>query len=232
MFWNLILPGRVGGDLVKMHAFSKDADATQKSIGIMSVIVDRVTNVFGLFIIFFYSYFVFFGSDSRFFILLFSFISLTFLFFLAVHFRFLSRLSRMSYFKHKVSVQKLALIFDDFERYFGFNIKFSFFIFLGIFVQLFMVLNNYLVGLSLGIDLTFNDYLLILPVVAVITLIPATINGIGLRENMYVLTLGKLGASQEEAFSLSIIVFALWFISSMPGLYFYFSRNIKNIKRL
>ncbi len=64
---------------------------------------------------------------------------------------------------------------------------------------------------SLGISLTFWDVLQFLPVVLIVTLLPITVNGHGLREAILILYFNQMGISMAEgtAYSTTEIVVAL-----------------------
>ena len=88
---------------------------------------------------------------------------------------------------------------------------------LSIFTQLLDCLIGYCVGRGLGIDLPFEFYLVCVPLVTLAQLIPITLNGLGLRESLYLLLMGSAGVSPEAATGLSLITFALGFILSLSG---------------
>ncbi len=56
-----------------------------------------------------------------------------------------------------------------------------------------------------------------LPLIVVATMLPVTIAGIGLRESMFVLLLGRLGVPEATALALSVLWFATYFTVAAPG---------------
>lgn len=52
---------------------------------------------------------------------------------------------------------------------------------------------------------------------ALTVLVPFSINGIGMREGVYVATLATVGVSRDRAFALSLVILAATFIASTPG---------------
>ena len=88
---------------------------------------------------------------------------------------------------------------------------------LSIFTQLLDCFIAYFIGRGLGIDLPFEFYLVCVPLIILAQLIPITLNGLGLRESLYLLLMGSAGVSPEAATGLSLLTFALGFILSLSG---------------
>ncbi|NLT23719.1 MAG: flippase-like domain-containing protein [Syntrophorhabdus sp.] len=87
--------------------------------------------------------------------------------------------------------------------------------------QTIMICNVYILARGLSMHAPFVSVLCFVPVVSIISLIPVTISGIGLREGAFVVLFGLIGIVPDKAMTLSII----WFISivagSLPGLIIY-----------
>jgi uncharacterized protein (TIRG00374 family) len=69
---------------------------------------------------------------------------------------------------------------------------------LGLLLQLNYVLHFYLIGRALSLGLPFVVYLMTVPLVAVLLLLPVSINGVGVRENAYLFFFGPLGVSDSR----------------------------------
>jgi uncharacterized protein (TIRG00374 family) len=83
--------------------------------------------------------------------------------------------------------------------------------------QLFMVLIYLLAASALSLELGFADLLLIVPVVTLLTLIPVSLNGLGVREGGFVYFLALAGIASEEALTFSLMVFLLGQVFSVAG---------------
>src|SRR5882724_5400934 len=71
---------------------------------------------------------------------------------------------------------------------------------------------------ALGVVLVTSFlYLLVLVAIAVLSNIPISLNGIGLREQLHYLLFGSLGVSKELAVGISLIVFSQFLILSVLG---------------
>ncbi len=82
--------------------------------------------------------------------------------------------------------------------------------------QLLIVIVFFLLLKSIDLDVSFVSIGWIRSVVVLITMIPISISGMGLREGAFILLLGAFGVSNGSAFAYSILVFAVTRI--VPGL--------------
>jgi glycosyltransferase 2 family protein len=62
---------------------------------------------------------------------------------------------------------------------------------------------------GMGLDLSYATLLVLCPVLFLVTVVPASLNGIGLREATFVVVLGGAGVSREHAFALGLAYFAV-----------------------
>lgn len=67
-------------------------------------------------------------------------------------------------------------------------------------------------------DVPFMSVLCFVPVVSIISLIPITISGIGIREGAFVVLFGLIGVLPEKAMTLSVVWFLSIVVGSLPGL--------------
>ena len=92
-------------------------------------------------------------------------------------------------------------------------------------IELLIIFLNYMVARGLGYDtVSFQSFLLLIPLIAVITLLPS-LNGLGLREGAYIYFFGNQAMlGQDGAAALSLIMLAmLIFLGLAGGLVFAFS---------
>jgi uncharacterized membrane protein YbhN (UPF0104 family) len=88
---------------------------------------------------------------------------------------------------------------------------------LTIFVQVFRVLAIWLVGKSVGVNLSPRPYFVFGPLLFVVMLVPFTVNGIALREAFFVSFLGKLHVPADAAFATGFLFFLLSLVTGIPG---------------
>lgn len=70
---------------------------------------------------------------------------------------------------------------------------------------------------GMGLDLSYATLLVLCPVLFLVTVVPASLNGIGLREATFVVVLGGAGVSREDAFALGLAYFAVGVIVGALG---------------
>ncbi|HEB72421.1 MAG TPA: flippase-like domain-containing protein [Nitrospirae bacterium] len=86
-----------------------------------------------------------------------------------------------------------------------------------LFMQLERILYVYVVSLALGLKVDPATLCLFVPIIMVLTLIPVSISGIGVREGGFVFLFGYAGLSAAQAMSLSICGFALSLVYVLLG---------------
>ena len=68
-------------------------------------------------------------------------------------------------------------------------------------------------------------YVSAVPITVIISLVPISINGVGVRETGYVFLLAKIGHSNSEAVSLSLLIYGLSLLASLAGGMLYIIRG-------
>ena len=87
----------------------------------------------------------------------------------------------------------------------------------GLVYQLLNSLCIYFLFLSLNLKLTFFDLLWINTLASVVTLIPITILGLGLREGSFLFLLGLIGFTSAQALSLSLLISIIYLMNGLVG---------------
>jgi len=88
---------------------------------------------------------------------------------------------------------------------------------ISIFFQGIGVICTYLVGLSLGLEVSLEYYFLSVPIIWLVTMLPISINGIGVREGGFVLFFTAAGVSTADALLLSLLTFAQLLLIGLLG---------------
>ena len=84
-------------------------------------------------------------------------------------------------------------------------------------VQLLRISQAWMLGLALGIPAGFLAYLVYIPVILLVMLLPITINGLGTSQAAFVWLFAASGVSREDAFALSVLFLALGTVGNLPG---------------
>lgn len=75
----------------------------------------------------------------------------------------------------------------------------------------------YFLACGMLIELEFKHSLLLMPLIILITILPISIAGWGVREGAMIMLLGLVGMPSEQALALSILVGIVALISGLPG---------------
>jgi uncharacterized protein (TIRG00374 family) len=92
---------------------------------------------------------------------------------------------------------------------------------LSVVVQAANVVLVWLIGRALGVPVPGAFYWVLVPVVTLLTMLPVSLNGMGVREGGTVLLLVPLGVGSGTAMSLAFLWFATFTVVSLAGVGFY-----------
>ncbi len=209
-FFNIFMPGLVGGDVVKVYYLYKE---TQKGAqALASVFMDRYMGYAGLMTLGMLAYPFGFKAFSGTWIppvlpgIVMLFIISSLVLFIAKpggRFEFISRLHDYlhSYVKNRpVIVKTLGL---------------------SILNHILSSIMVWLVALSLGEQIPITTLFVFVPVIATLAALPISISGLGIREASVVLLLGTQGISPESATAISFGWFLAMAAGGLPGIVFY-----------
>ena len=88
---------------------------------------------------------------------------------------------------------------------------------ISVLVQAARIVGIWLVGRSVGVDVSPRPYYVFGPILFLAMLVPFTINGFAVREAMFVNFLGQLGIGADPAFATGFLFFLLSLVVSLPG---------------
>ena len=86
-----------------------------------------------------------------------------------------------------------------------------------ILLQINVILFYYFIGVSFDLGVSLLYFSMIVPVALVVLLVPFSINGIGIREGIFVYLLTELGVQTKDAIALSWISFGLMLTQGLIG---------------
>lgn len=89
-------------------------------------------------------------------------------------------------------------------------------------VQVVAVTTEYLIFLALGIKVSYLYCLFALPLISVASMLPLSINGVGVQDALFVLFFSRVGVAQEAALAVSFVYHTLRLGSSLTGGVLYF----------
>jgi len=209
LFYSLFLPGQISGEVIKGVKLSKSIQ--DGTFVLVSIIVDRLTGLLVL-ILFALGGIIFLTKDYYLLPFLISILVLLLLLGLIFLNRDLSELvgrtGRKILTKGRVR-NFLFSFWNILKNYRGKEPQLLLALFWGIFFHALVVAFNYLVCISLNINLSFLALIWIVTMVYLVQLLPISISGIGVREGAYIFLFGQYGISASVAFSFSIIIFSV-----------------------
>ncbi|OGU77196.1 MAG: hypothetical protein A2V93_12535 [Ignavibacteria bacterium RBG_16_34_14] len=220
MFYNLFLPGMISGGAVKWFKFSKHG---RRSDAAAVVVFNRVLEI--LMLIFtgiFYSFPILTTKGEIKLIIVWSVI---FLIIMSSYFLLLNSRS-LSFFQEKIlSIPVSQLIKNSIVKFLGsmqkfrkLTIKDSSRIFsLLFFYHSLGITSAYLLALSLKINITFFDIAWIRATISILTMLPVSFAGLGIREGSLIFLLGNYGVKADDAIAYSFLLFFNMALVSLSG---------------
>ncbi len=119
--------------------------------------------------------------------------------------------------------KKLYLSYAEYKNHKGILALFSA---LSVLEQIAPVIGNYLACRALNLSIPFIYFLLIIPLVQLISRIPISFEGIGVNEGLLVYFFSLLSLSRTSAFTIGLLGHIAIIIATLPALFFYI-RDIK-----
>jgi uncharacterized membrane protein YbhN (UPF0104 family) len=96
---------------------------------------------------------------------------------------------------------------------------------LGLAYEALAVFALWLVARSISLDLSFSLLAVVIPAVLVVTALPFSLGGLGLREGSYVVLLHQAGVSTTDAALLSLLATLLFALATLPGAFALLKRS-------
>lgn len=233
-FFNTYMPGIIGGDAIKAYYLGKELKSLgveelrvkgnfttpelhnsptyELSIAIASVFMDRYIGFFALLIIsmiaFPFGFKYLEGTPVKWLmpIVLVAFISgsiIVFKFRLGERVKFLFRV--YEYFQ--MYSRKKSVLFKAFLY--------------SVVIQISGMVAIYILSKGISLNISFLSLLIFVPIIILISFIPVSISGVGLREGAFVIFLGTIGVPSDLAMTLSILWFLSVVVASLWGLFEY-----------
>lgn len=219
MFLNIFLPGAMGGDVYRVYSVAKVTKDSE--VALVSVFLERFTglaalsalavmglvpavklvgrwDIIGLF-------FICVGALVGGVLLIISPKLLMIADPLFRKLRLTNLLSRLA------KIQFLLIEFASNRQALALSMGLSFVLQLGI------VYYHYLIAQQLNIAISFLELLVFIPIIVVVTLLPISLGGLGLKEGLWVYLFSRISLSSEQALLLSLVITLLSWLLSLPG---------------
>ncbi len=222
-FMNNFLPASVGMDVVRSAYISSGVKETASIIG--TTIVERLLGFVGIFVFTFIGVAVLFILGSNvpyisyaFYLSIGGVVFFFFFFYILYHPKVFSFIERML---DKIKLFNIGELLNTIYKSFVFykdDFKVVLInIFISTIIQGTLVFGIYAVGKGLGINIPISPYFVYVPVIMILSTLPLTINGMGIRELSFIYLFGLSGVGKEEAVLMSLILFFATILVSLPG---------------
>lgn len=200
MFYNLFLPGGIGGDAYKVYWLKKNQETKLNHL-IWATLLNRVSGLFGLVILI-----------------------LVVVTFISFDFNYKNYLFTLIPVLYLIYYFILKYFFKDFFKTLPKGTILS------IFIQFFQLLSAHFILISLGLSDHFYDYWFLFLISGILFAIPVTLGGFGSRELVFVYLSGYLMVDVNLAVAMGLLTYILRAIISFTGVYFIaFPSKLKDI---
>ena len=218
-FLNLFMPGNIGGDVYRIHGLRRDAASLLQSTGL--VIIDRYAGFSATFLI---ALAAIVASDfalrHTWIALLVSASFLVFVFPLCIAARpglaaaAEAFCRRLALFKTAEFLARTTAALGSFLGSASLVLQVMA---LSIAMKMGMALTIYLLAIGLGLPMQLEDLLVFLPIHTVVSALPVSVNGLGLREANLVSFFTQMGMTEEQSASLAFLLLIWIYATGIPG---------------
>ncbi len=209
-FFNLFLPGTVGGDVVKAYYLYKGTQKRGDSL--VSVFMERYMGLLALLLIATVSIVVGYNYVKGTFVIK---------FFIIILLVFIGGTIFVSFFPYEIFYKRLKDVRLNIRDFIFHRRIFLATLFLSLIVQALGNFVVYLLAESINMDLPMSIHFMFVPVISVISMIPVSFSGIGLREYLFLHFYGLVNITKEKAVILSILWFVVMVVTGIVGMIFY-----------
>ena len=196
MFYNLFLPGGIGGDAYKGYLIKKQFPVDTKKI-VAVLVLDRLS---GLLLLFIYACILILFLDTPI-------------------------LGHSEVYASMAILSSILVFWYLNKRFFGYVLPIFWGAFgYSALVQLFQLISAFFILKALHIDVNVIAYLFIFLVSSIVSVLPLTIGGIGSREVTFFYGASLLHLDQDTSIGISMIFFLITAFVSLFGIVYHFKK--------
>lgn len=231
IFFNMFMPGSSGGDVVRVYELSKYTKRLPESLA--SIFVERLTGLLAIvsiaLIVLLLTPGIIQNRNVAYtaggFLLISLFVSLilfnqrlakklSFIFNPLFNFLDFPLFQRFSFSNPRKKFKELYFSLHLYKRH---KKVISKVISLSFLAQGITILSYFLISLSFDFGIDLRYFFLLIPIIAIVKMLPISINGIGVSEGAFVLFFTPLGVSISKAILLSLLIFTFLTAFSLIG---------------
>lgn len=196
MYYNLFLPGGIGGDGYKVYLLNKLYKTPIKQL-LQAVLLDRLN-----------------GVTVLVFLMLFLTIWVNIDVFLPVDIKILAGVAVL--LLGSVFYGMMRIFFRSFTKSMGTTLVYSFL------VQMMQLVCSFFILKALGINAQIIEYQFVFLLSSVVAVLPLTIGGVGARELVFIFSHDYMGIDKNSAVAFSLIFFLVTALTSLIGAFLKF----------
>lgn len=219
-FFNNFLPTSIGGDFYRAYDVAKKTGFPMSS-SVSVLVVERLSGIIASAVFAVAALFLGFtkigGKSVIIPILIFLALSII-IFFLILNPNILGlhKIAKKIKFLAKL-LEKLRNVYTTFLTFKKYKWVMVKLIFYSLTLQFAVIVNYWLASRALGINLDLTAFIFIVPVVSILSMLPISLGGIGVREGSLVFMMVSLGAQNAKAAMCSLLLFAMLLIMGVIG---------------
>ncbi|MBN1154215.1 flippase-like domain-containing protein [candidate division KSB1 bacterium] len=230
LFFNNFLIGYIGGDAIRIYDVNKNTKKMAESIS--SVILDRFIGFATLTSMALFGSLIWINNSVSIKLLPIILVILTgwlVLIFLLFDRRIINR------YKHTIKkiiphtiTSRLAKIYIALHSFRDHKTTILKIILISIATQLLRILVHYTAARAIGVEIHFIYFLIFVPIIALLSSLPVSIGGIGVRETSGVALFSQVWSAESDIVAFEFIAYILGIVSTLPGgLIFMFRKEYK-----
>ncbi|MCL6087369.1 MAG: flippase-like domain-containing protein [Actinobacteria bacterium] len=220
VFFNNFLPTSIGGDVYRAYDVTKKTGLPMSS-SVSVLVVERLSGIIASAMFAAAALFLGFtaigGKSIIVPIVIFLALSIIIFFLILNPNKFgLKKLAKKIKFLSKL-FEKLKNVYNTFLSFKKYKLTIIKVLFYSLTLQLAVVINYWLASRALGISLDLTAFIFIVPVVSIISMLPISLGGIGVREGSLVFLMVSLETQNAKAVMCSLLLLAMSLIMGVIG---------------
>jgi glycosyltransferase 2 family protein len=235
LFFNMIFPSLIGGDVVKLYYAGKPSKKYAQSFA--ATFLDRDAGMFAMMIIGCIAVLIYPVSVPHIpvSIIIWSVFAAFILGNIAI---FVPRIHRLlTQVLHRMNLSKIAMKVDLISGAFQIMGRQKAVLFWSLIIsfanQLLVIAVTWLTAFGLHLTISFYYFLIFVPVITLISMIPISLGGMGLREVSFGTMFGTIGVQTDSCIALGLISSIFMILTSLPGgVVYIFYKNRADMQQL
>ncbi|MBC7263242.1 MAG: flippase-like domain-containing protein [Chloroflexi bacterium] len=229
-FFNSLLPSTVGGDVVKMYMLASEKGETISAA--TSVVMDRVTGIVMLFAIALVSLpfaYRLVSPEIRLTVIAFWAIVLGGVWLLRHRKAWANISRRWALIRRVLETQQVQRIVASMEAYDGQTIVRA--LAIALLFNATLIVVRYLIALAMDVRIHLFYFLIFVPIINLVAMLPISLNGLGVREVAYVYLFGQAGVSTAASIAMSLAFYVMRMIGGLIGGLLHIAEGLRGLAK-